>query len=70
MTIPRRINDFITGRRPAPVCDRCIANAVGLVNKGVHAVQTTGALATTSDFTRGKGVCSICKRERMVIRAN
>ena len=54
----------------APLCDICIADAVGLLNRGLHAVQTTGALGTTSDFTRENGVCSICKRARMVIHAN
>jgi hypothetical protein len=70
MTIPQRINVFITEMAPRPVCDRCIAEAVGMKNKGIHAVQTTGALGTTSDFTRELGVCSMCNYQRMVIYAN
>lgn len=68
MSVPQRINDFITKQRPAPVCNKCIADGVGLENKGAHPAQITGALATTSDFEQSDGVCSICKSSRKVIR--
>jgi hypothetical protein len=68
LSVPQRINDFITKLRPAPVCNKCIADGLGLVNTGAHPAQVTGALATTSDFAQGQGECSICKSDKKVIR--
>ncbi|MEO8927245.1 MAG: hypothetical protein ABI306_08785 [Caulobacteraceae bacterium] len=67
---PQEVNDFITARRPADVCNKCIADGVGMTNKAAHPAQIAGALGTTSDFTRGPGVCSICKEQKVVIHAN
>lgn len=68
MSVPQRINDFITSYRPKSVCNKCIAEGVGLVNDGAHPAQVTGALATTSDFVQEDGVCDICKGQKKVIR--
>jgi hypothetical protein len=65
---PQEINDFITSKRPAAVCNRCIANGLNLSNKGAHPAQVTAALATTNDFVQERGNCSICHNERKVIR--
>jgi hypothetical protein len=67
MLVAQRINDFVTthGR---PVCDRCIMGALKLTAHA-HSAQITGALGTTSDFTRKMGICSLCKNERVVIDA-
>ena len=51
-----------------PVCDQCIMRALKL-KAPAHSAQVTGALATTSDFARNSGQCSLCKNERIVIHA-
>lgn len=50
MSVPQRVNDFISARRPNFVCNKCIAEGIGLINDTAHPAQITGALATTSDF--------------------
>ncbi len=67
MSVPRRINDFITSHRPRAVCNKCIAEGVGLTNAGAHPAQITGALATTNDFNQERGQCSLCKDTKKVI---
>jgi hypothetical protein len=68
MLVAQRINDFVTTKRPTAICDKCIANGVGLANHTAHPAQITGAFGTTSDFVREKGMCGICKNEKTVIR--
>ena len=68
LSVPQRINDFITSRRPAAVCNRCIAESLKLTNTGAHPAQITGALATTNDFVQEQGECSVCKGNKKVIR--
>lgn len=67
MSVPQRINDFITSHRPKAVCNKCIAGGVGLTNSGAHPAQITGALATTSDFSQAHGQCALCKDTKKVI---
>jgi hypothetical protein len=50
------------------LCDKCIAESVGLSNNTAHPAQITGALGTTSDFIREAGKCSLCKNGKVVIR--
>jgi hypothetical protein len=66
---PQEVNDFITARRPAAVCNKCIARGLGWSNDGAHPAQITKALATTTDFTQERGECSICHDTKDVIRA-
>jgi hypothetical protein len=68
MSRPQQLNDFITARKPKPVCNKCIAKGIGLENDGAHPAQITGALATTSDFIQEVGECSICGETKKVIR--
>jgi hypothetical protein len=68
MSVPQKINDFITKRRPHHVCNKCIASGVGLTNDTAHPAQVTGALATTGEFVQEQAICSICKNTRKVIR--
>ena len=70
MSIPQQINDYITSKGGAALCNKCIADGLGMSNKGAHPAQVTGALGTTSDFTRGTGECSSCREQREVIHAN
>ena len=70
MSVPQRVNDFITAQRGADVCNKCIAEGVGLTNDAAHPAQITGALATTSDFTQDYDQCSLCKGNKKVIHAS
>jgi hypothetical protein len=67
LSVPQRINDFVTSKRPAAVCNKCIADGLGLANKGAHPAQVTGALATTNDFVQARGICSLCNENKLVI---
>jgi len=67
MSVPQRINDFITSHKPDAICNKCIASGVGLTNDAAHPAQITGALATTSDFTQERGQCALCKDTKKVI---
>jgi len=69
MSVPQRINDFITAKKPNAVCNMCIADGLGMINKAAHPAQVTGALATTSDFIQEQGQCALCKTNKKVIRA-
>jgi hypothetical protein len=68
MLVAQLINDFITRKRPAAICDKCVADGVGLGNKAAHPAQITAALGTSSDFIREPGICSVCKNKKTVIR--
>ena len=68
MSVPQRINNFITSNRPNPVCNKCIADGIGLTNDTAHPAQITGALATTTDFIQEDGTCIICKNQKKVIK--
>ena len=69
VTISQDINDLITSRRPAALCDKCVAKALGLTYSA-HPSLIAGTLATTSDFTREKAQCSACGKPKLVIHAN
>ena len=66
MIIAERVNEFITKRYPAPLCDACVASA--LVLRHQQANRVTMALGTTSDFDRGNGICADCGKEQKVTR--
>jgi hypothetical protein len=68
MSVPQQINDFITSKRPDALCNKCVAEGVGLTNDTAYPAQVTAALGTTSDFIRKPGTCSICKNDKTVIR--
>jgi len=67
MQVAQKINNFITSRHPAAVCDQCIVGSLNLAAHA-HSAQITAALDTTTDFVRKRENCSICNNERMVIR--
>jgi len=68
MLVAQRVNDLMTSQRPQAICDKCICNELKF-NSHAHAAQITGALGTTSNFDRTRGNCSMCKNDRIVIRA-
>lgn len=67
-SVAQRINELISSRRPDWICDKCIMNALSL-SQHAHVAQNTIALATTSDFKRKMGQCTVCKNDRLVIQA-
>ncbi len=67
MSIPDRVNAFLTAQRPSQFCDDCIAESLDL--GGRHEVQRgTSVLETTDSFHRALGVCSMCGKEKTVIQ--
>jgi hypothetical protein len=68
MLVAQRVNDWISQHHPRPICANCIVEAIDL-SSPAHSAQITAALGTTSDFFRGRGVCSFCRNQRVVIRA-
>jgi hypothetical protein len=65
--IPTEVNRFLTKNAPEVYCDDCIATILGL-SRRQQAHRVTSALATTPSFRRWKGVCSVCGKDKMVIR--
>jgi len=66
MHLAYRVNEHISKRRPATICDSCIAMAIEI--RPQQANRMTIALETTSDFERGNGICVDCRKEQKVIR--
>lgn len=52
---------------PAPICDDCVADRLGLSVRQ-HANHKTRELAGSNGFERRKDICSMCFGEKLVIR--
>ncbi len=68
MIIAEQVNQYLTERRHDEICDSCVADHLKLLHQ--QANRVTMALGTTSDFTRGPGVCVDCDRELTTTRRN
>jgi hypothetical protein len=68
MIIAERVNNYLAQRRPVEICDSCVADHLKLRHQ--QANRVTMALGTTSDFTRGPGLCVDCNRELTTARRN
>ena len=66
-TIAQQVNSYITKHRPRAYCDDCIASALDL-SRRQQSARVTGALETTSDFTREQDECAGCGAIKKVIR--
>ncbi len=65
MSIPDRVNAFLTAQRPSRFCYDCIAESLEF--SGKHKVWVAvSALGTTDSFYRALGVCSVCGKEKKV----
>ncbi len=69
MSMPERVNAFLTAQRPSRFCDDCIAESLELIRK--HDVkpkvrEAASALETTDSFHRALGICSMCGKEKRV----
>ena len=67
MTILDQVRAFITRLSPDPVCDDCIADRLGLSVRQ-HANHKTRELAGNDRFERIKAQCSLCGKDKLVIR--
>lgn len=67
MSVPDKVNQYITQLDGEAICDACIVKGLGLTQHA-HAAQITGALGTTRDFDRQQGRCAVCEKDRRVIR--
>ena len=61
----QRVNDYISAKAGAPVCDVCAQWAL-FRNGSTQFAHIASVLATTSEFVRGRGQCSICNRSKTV----
>ncbi len=62
-----RVNAFLTVRRPNRFCDDCIAESLEFERRQ-DAQKATSTLETMGSFHRALGVCSMCGKEKLVIR--
>ena len=68
MTLPKRINTFLTQRQERWYCDSCIQERLGL--KWRQQVQLiTATLAVTNGFAREIDSCCTCGEVKLVTRA-
>ncbi len=66
VTVPQRVNDYITAAGGYAMCDSCIQAQLALP-RPQQVQQITATLATTSDFVRADGKCGLCLKEAKVI---
>lgn len=57
-TVPEQIVEYLASR-PVPLCDDCLARALGLKRRQ-QAASVTLTLATTKKFNRYRGACADC----------
>jgi hypothetical protein len=67
VTITERIS-LLLRQVGGPHCDDCLAKELKLARRQ-QANRATNALATTRNFIRDKGVCSLCGARKKVIEA-
>lgn len=67
MSVRDDVSAFVTRLSPEPVCDDCIAEKLGLSVRQ-HANHKTRELAGAGGFERRLDNCSLCGREKLVIR--
>jgi hypothetical protein len=61
------VRAFVARLSPEPVCDDCIADKLNLSVRQ-HANHKTRELAGTGGFERRRDRCSLCTKEKLVIR--
>jgi len=68
-TVAERINEYLT-KRPVPICDDCLAKALGL-RRRQQAAAVTLTLGTTTGFNRYDGACIDCSgpAEKVISRS-
>lgn len=67
MAVKDQVERFIARLSPAPVCDDCIAERLGLAQRQ-HANHKTRELAGSNGYERRKETCSLCGGVKLAIR--
>ena len=67
MSVLDDVRAFVTRLSPDPVCDDCIADRLSLSVRQ-HANHKSRELAGTDRFERKRDSCSLCGKEKLVIR--
>jgi hypothetical protein len=67
MTVRDEVRGLIERLSPAPICDDCISERLGLSVRQ-HANHKTRELAGTRGFERRKDVCGMGRQTKLVIR--
>ena len=67
-SIPEQVSGFLRKHNGTSYCDDCIQKNLSLKRRQ-QAQRVTGALAMTKEFVRGKGACSECGVEKLVIKS-
>ena len=67
MTVLDDVRALITRLSPAPICDDCVAEKLGLSIRQ-HANHKTRELAGANGFERRRDICSLCFNEKRVTR--
>lgn len=65
-TVLDRVRALIERLSPAPICDDCIADKLGLSVRQ-HANHKTRELAGARGFERRKDRCTLCESDKLVI---
>ena len=65
---PKMVFDFLQWNKGLDFCDDCIQKTLDL-KLGHQVQQITAALALCAGFVRGNAKCSVCKRDKEVIRS-
>jgi hypothetical protein len=69
MTLDQRVVKLLALRRGRWCCDRCLTLALDLPDR--HAVRyVTDTLAATGAYSRRRGRCADCQRDKLVTMAN
>ncbi|RWQ57823.1 hypothetical protein [Mesorhizobium sp.] len=66
MTIAKRVTDYITKHRPDELCDKCLAEALGIRRSQANRVAT--AIEMTSEYQRTTGECKDCGEVKKVVK--
>jgi hypothetical protein len=67
LTVLEQVRAFITRLSPEPVCDDCLAEKLDLSVRQ-HANHKSRELAGTGGFERRLDGCSLCGKQKLVIR--
>lgn len=67
MTVLDDVRNLVARLAPSAVCDDCIAERLQLTVRQ-HANHKTRELAGSSGFERSKASCSLCGKDKLVIR--
>jgi uncharacterized protein YaaQ len=67
MTVLDEVRNLVARLAPSAVCDDCIADRLQLSVRQ-HANHNTRELAGSGGFERRKSSCSLCGKDKLVIR--